>query len=175
MSSDPSKTSKASLIERLFSAHRAEQTAVDALDAAAAEYFGINATDLRVMDILTQHEALTPGELADKTRLTSGAVTAVLDRMEKAGYVKRRHDTADRRRVLIEVSPLAWQLCDEVWGPVSADGQRIMGRYSVAELETILDYLGKATELNRRHLERVAAIEPRRRTRGDGRRHAGRD
>ena len=179
MFSDPSKQTKPELIEEVIAAHRAEQSAVDAFDAAAADHLGVNATDLRVMDILTQHEPLTPGELAERTRLTSGAVTAVLDRMEEAGYVRRRHDTADRRRVLVEVSPLAWQRCEEIWGPMAADGQRLMSGYTREELLLILDYLRKGTELNRRHLDRVASPPSRRRVRGvtraGRRRHAARD
>src|SRR5437762_3613220 len=67
---------------------------------ALAERLGLNAPDLRSLELLSVEAGLTPGRLAELTGLTTGAITGVLDRLEKAGLVKREPDAQDRRRIL---------------------------------------------------------------------------
>src|SRR5579872_2319205 len=66
-----------------------------------AESLGVNATDLQCLNLLELQGALTPGELARCCGLTTGGVTVVLDRLEKAGYIKREPNPDDRRSLLI--------------------------------------------------------------------------
>ncbi|MBM3667272.1 MAG: MarR family transcriptional regulator [Actinobacteria bacterium] len=160
------RRSKEGLIDEISLAIRTQHNQVYAYDDIAASRLGVNRTDLRVMDILTREEPLTAGELADRTRLTTGAVTAVLDRMEETGYVRRRHDPEDRRRVLVEVAPKAWERCAEIWGPLSLDAVELMASYSTSELETILDFFERGNKTQRHHLERVGKLRSRRRARG---------
>ncbi|HZD79103.1 MAG TPA: MarR family transcriptional regulator, partial [Actinomycetota bacterium] len=67
---------------------RAAQTASDVLDEAAVGVMGINRTDGRCLEIMERSGGLTAGRLASESGLTTGAVTAVLDRLEQAGYVR---------------------------------------------------------------------------------------
>src|SRR2546423_2235805 len=93
---------------------RAYQSAVDALDDAVAVHIGINRTDLRCLDVLMQLGTATPGVLAAKLGLTTGSVTAMLDRLAKLGYLTRTPDPADRRKVLVsateELKAKAWAI-----------------------------------------------------------------
>jgi DNA-binding MarR family transcriptional regulator len=66
-----------------------------------AQRVGLGASDGQFMTLLNVHGPLTPGELAKHTGMTTGTVTGVLDRLEKAGLVERKRDTADRRRVVV--------------------------------------------------------------------------
>ena len=66
------------------------------LDEAAAEYMGINHTDGRAIDVIDQHGRITAGELARELRLSTGAVTTLVDRLERAGFARRVRDDADR-------------------------------------------------------------------------------
>ena len=66
-----------------------------------AQRVGLGASDGQFMTLLNVHGPLTPGELARHTGMTTGTVTGVLDRLERAGLVERRRDTADRRRVVV--------------------------------------------------------------------------
>jgi DNA-binding MarR family transcriptional regulator len=66
-----------------------------------ADKVGIHPTDAECLDYLLLNGASTAGQLASLTGLTTGAVTAVIDRLEKAGYVKRQQDPKDRRKVLV--------------------------------------------------------------------------
>ena len=72
---------------------------------ALADRVGLNATDLACAGILSESGRLTAGRLAEVTGLTTGAVTGVVDRLERAGYVRRTSDPEDRRRVIVEPVP----------------------------------------------------------------------
>ena len=69
---------------------RARSTEIDRLDQAAADLFGLNRTDMRALDIVGRAGPLTPTDLARLLGFTTGGVTTVLDRLERAGYVRRR-------------------------------------------------------------------------------------
>src|ERR1039458_6469661 len=86
---------------------RAFLSASDAFDEALGKVLGLNPTDVRCVDLLDQHGTMTAGALADLAGLSTGAVTFLLDRLEHAGFVRRVRDLQDRRRVLVELVPLA--------------------------------------------------------------------
>ncbi len=141
---------------------RRHQNAQDAFDEAACVRLGINRTDGRCLDIVDQHGRISAGELARESGLSTGAVTALLDRMERAGYVRRSRDTADRRRVLVELTDEARRRIREIWGPLAEVGPRWLARYSDEELTVIRDVLRTAREVLAEHTERVRALPPRR-------------
>ena len=79
---------------------RGLQRAVDRYDELVASQLGINRSDLRCLDLLHESGTMTAGQLAAGSGLTSGATTRMLDRLERAGYLRRRSDSGDRRRPL---------------------------------------------------------------------------
>jgi len=96
---------------------RRNQVLTQMLDEAAAQYFGINTTDGRAIDIIDQAGGrITAGDLARELRLSTGAVTAIVDRLEKAGYARRVGDPDDRRRVLIEPTPAVQRIGAQIYG-----------------------------------------------------------
>ena len=75
--------------------------------ARIAEKMGLSGTDHKALDLVRQAEgALTAGRIAELTGLSTGAVTGVIDRLEKAGFVRRVRDRQDRRKVLVEIVPI---------------------------------------------------------------------
>ena len=101
---------------------------------------------------------MTAGELAVESGLTTGAVTAVIDRLERAGFARRVRDERDRRKVKVEVTDLFYARAGEIWGPVAAEWQATMAdRFSTAELATIVAFLEQVDELGQRHAARLAA------------------
>src|SRR5215216_2502431 len=78
-------------------------TATILFHAAIADRLGISATDVKCYSILRQTGPITAGELADRTSLTTGAITGVIDRLERAELVRRARDTHDRRRIVLEL------------------------------------------------------------------------
>jgi DNA-binding MarR family transcriptional regulator len=125
---------------------RLHQNAYDRFEDAAAGYFGLNRTDMRCLDVLERHGVLAAGEIARQTGLTTGAVTAMLDRLERAGWVRRLRDDADRRRVLVEFTEQARRAAGEVYGPF-AEAVAGFADYTDAELELIREFLRRGSEL----------------------------
>ncbi|MGY2033376.1 MarR family transcriptional regulator [Nocardia gipuzkoensis] len=81
---------------------QATQTVV--FHSAVAARLGITVTDLSALNLLSMQGPLTPGQLADQLGVTrGGAITTVVDRLERAGYVRRSRDSEDRRRVRVEL------------------------------------------------------------------------
>jgi DNA-binding MarR family transcriptional regulator len=146
-------------IAELFAELRLEQEAVEAFDAAAAELLGINPTDLRCLGILDRRGRLAATELAREAGLTTGATTALIDRLEAAGYVKRVRDERDRRRVYVTLTGAARQAIAAIWGPLGQEGMEVAERYSAEELALIVEYLRTSREVLRRHLDRLRSMQ----------------
>src|SRR5215475_12408851 len=92
---------RAELITAAALEARLHQNTYDRFEDAAAAYVGVNRTAMRCMEVLDRQGQATAGEIAVQTGLTSGAVTAMLDRLERVDLVQRLPDPSDRRRVLV--------------------------------------------------------------------------
>jgi DNA-binding MarR family transcriptional regulator len=151
------KTSKRELIDRVVSEFRASGNQDDAFDNLAARRLGVNRTDLHCLNAIENSGGLTAGQLATAAGLTSGAVTGVIDRLEEVGFARRVSDPEDRRRVKVEVTPEFYARADEIWAPVKADWEsKIAGRFTLADLELIIEFLQLTTQIGKRHLDRLA-------------------
>ena len=157
---------KKQLVADVITRYRMATNRDVAFDKLAAARLGVSMTDLHCLNIVESRRGLTAGELAVEAGLTTGAVTAVVDRLERAGYARRVRDEHDRRKVKVEVTDAFYARAGEIWGPVAADWQAaIAERFSAAELATIAAFLQQADELGERHAARLAAgADGRRRT-----------
>jgi DNA-binding MarR family transcriptional regulator len=111
---------------------------------ALAERLGLNATDVRSLELLSLEADVTPGRLAELTGLTTGAVTGVLDRLEKAGLVRRESDPADRRRIIVRLIPDRIGELATTIQPLARATDDLLQRYAPAERAAIADYLQRA-------------------------------
>jgi DNA-binding MarR family transcriptional regulator len=153
-----SRDQRTAAVGRLVESLRALQLAGDLMDQAFADFVGINRNDLRCIDIVHQRGRITAGELAREAGLTTGAVTALVDRMEAAGLLRRSYDPKDRRKVWVELTAEAQKLGDEVYGPLNQTGQMHLDSLSDEQLFTIIGFL----DLSRRiTMESVEAIRGR--------------
>src|SRR5438132_13819427 len=100
---------RAALLQQLEEAMRRSSAQGVLYGQTVANVAGIANSDLECMDILYLEGRVTAGRLAEVTGLTTGAITGVVDRLEKAGLVRRERDEADRRKVFIAVVPAADQ------------------------------------------------------------------
>jgi DNA-binding MarR family transcriptional regulator len=155
-----SRLSKHELIEALGQEIRIYQTAVDLLDEAAADSMGINRTDGRCVDVIEREGPITAGRLASLAGLTTGAVTAVVDRLEAKGLVRRRRDADDRRRVLIEATEETLRRSQEIYGPLYEVGIRLLSRYSNEELRAMLEMLRRSRDAVEQRAATVRAETP---------------
>jgi DNA-binding MarR family transcriptional regulator len=123
---------------------------------AAADRVGINATDLNCLNILSFSGAMTAGELARATGLTTASITGVVDRLEAAGFVGRERDPADRRRVVVTiVIEKALTQVATIFAPMVADWQELAGRYTDDELRLIVEFYDQMEHVIRKHLARL--------------------
>ena len=158
MSSAPSRKSK--LIGELVSEFRVSTNQDSAFDNVAARRLGVNETDLHCLNIIENSGGLTAGELAAEAGLTTGAVTGVIDRLERVGFARRVSDPEDRRRVKLEVTPKFYARADKIWGPMAADWVKTLNsRFTAEELERVIEFLRATNELGRKHLDRVREMK----------------
>jgi DNA-binding MarR family transcriptional regulator len=146
------------LVAELTSEIRAFQRAVDDMDEAAAAHLHVNRSDLKCLDVLQEHEPMTAGQLADATGLTTGAVTTMLDRLERAGYARRVRDPSDRRRVLVELTPLAREKAQELYGPLMELGGWWFEPYGDDEMHLLIDFMRHGTSINAENAARVRSM-----------------
>ncbi|HTX09066.1 MAG TPA: MarR family transcriptional regulator [Solirubrobacteraceae bacterium] len=133
---------------------RANQRATDVVDELVSQLMGLNRTDSRCMDILDQHGSMSAGDLAEASRLSTGAITAVIDRLERAGYAQRVPDPSDRRRVLVEMTPKAYEAALELMiEPMRELYAPLADRYSDDDLRLLIDFTRQGRELQERHAE----------------------
>jgi DNA-binding MarR family transcriptional regulator len=135
------------------------QIASDKMDDAFCRLVGINLTDGRCIDLLDVHGAMTAGELAQAASLSPGAVTTVLDRLERMELVTRTRDETDRRRVLVDITPKARELAWSMYGPIAGYAGEYLDALSDEEIEVINRFLEVATEINERRAREVGALE----------------
>jgi DNA-binding MarR family transcriptional regulator len=148
---------KKQLVEGLITAFRASGNQDSAFENLAADLLGVNRTDLHCLNAIENAGGLTAGELAAEVGLTSGAVTGVVDRLERAGFARRAPDPADRRRVKVEVTPEFYARAEQIWGPLAAEWEAsLTNQLTAAELTRITEFLRLTTEVGKRHLDRLA-------------------
>jgi DNA-binding MarR family transcriptional regulator len=141
------------ILQELLDEIRASQRATDAVDEAASRAIGINRTDSKCIDILEQHGRMSAGELARHSSLSTGAVTAVIDRLERLGYVRRVADPSDRRRVLVELTPGIVKRIEQLMGPLGDAGFPLLERYSDDQLELLVEFTRAGREIQERHAQ----------------------
>ncbi len=88
---------------------------------------------------------ITPGRLGEELGLSSGAVTAVLDRLERAGHIRRSRDAADRRLVLVHYLPGAGRMAAEWFAPVAHRTETVRAEFTPAELAAVARFLSRIT------------------------------
>jgi DNA-binding MarR family transcriptional regulator len=150
--------SRAALIEQTTVEVRRQQIAYDRFHDAVAAYLGLNRTDIRCLDILDLNGRQTAGSLATAMGMSTGAVTAMLDRLERSGYVRRLRDPDDRRRVLVEPAELAAERGREIYGPFAEQTGPMFSRFTDAELTLIRDFLRLGSSFYEVQIDRIERL-----------------
>jgi DNA-binding MarR family transcriptional regulator len=148
---------RAQLEAALNHAGREMSTATIMFHSALAQQLGLNVTDWKCIDLVDRFGPLSAGKLAELTGLTSGAITGVVDRLEKAGFVRREPDPHDRRRVIIRAVYDRMAELETVFGSFVAALDDLNARYSEAELVLIRDYMQNAIAVMQREAAKLNA------------------
>jgi DNA-binding MarR family transcriptional regulator len=128
-------------VEEVLGAIRALSHEIDRLDQAAADRYGLNRTDMRGLEIIGREGPLAPTQLARRLGLTTGGITTVIDRLERAGYVRRRAHPNDRRRVMLETTRATDQLDADVFGPLIRSTVKFLKTLTTADRVVVMRYL----------------------------------
>jgi DNA-binding MarR family transcriptional regulator len=131
---------RAALLQKLEEAMRRSSAQGVLFGQTVANVAGISGSDLECLDFLNLEGRVTAGRLAEVTGLTTGAITGVVDRLEKAGLVRRERDEADRRKVFIATVPENVGPIARFYVPMQAAMQKLWSTYSDAELQLLLRF-----------------------------------
>ena len=148
-SASRTETSRRQLVRSIVDQARRSSTRSVLLHAVIAERLGLNPSDHKCADLLTAEAGVsTPGRMAELTGLSTGAITGVLDRLERAGFVVREPDPNDRRRTLVRLTPERMPNMHRIFAPLSEGMERICANYTAAELSLILRFMRESYEMS---------------------------
>ena len=131
---------------RLMAAMRRASAIGVLLSQAVAQRAGLNSVDLECLDLILAGGPATAGQIGRRTGLTSGAVTGLIDRLERAGFVRRIADAHDRRKVLVEVREGSMDALDAMFLPVRETMTALLADYDQEDLARFADFLEKAAD-----------------------------
>ncbi|NUR91357.1 MAG: MarR family transcriptional regulator, partial [Nonomuraea sp.] len=150
--------SKRAVIGEIAMELRQLQQSFDAFDEAAAERLGLNRTDLRCLDVVLAEGPVPAGRISAALKLSPGATTTVIDRLERAGMVTRTPDPGNRRRVLVGATDAARSAEAEIFTPVGQAGAQALQGYGPDELAVVLDFLRTARRVQEEQAARVRSM-----------------
>ena len=129
---------------------------------SVADRLGLNPTDHKCLDLLHRRENATAGDLAEWTGLTTGAITGVIDRLEKTGFVRREPHPDDRRKIIVR--PICEKLSEvaALFKSLAEGMSEVCDRFTQAELRVILEYLTHSAEVFRRETQRLQSTDKKR-------------
>jgi DNA-binding MarR family transcriptional regulator len=134
------------------------QAAIDADDQALADHLGVHRTDLRCLDLVFRHGPLPSGRLARMLGLTPGSMTALVNRLIEAGYVRRAADPSHGRRVLVVPTEHAVRTVTGLLGERLAEAHAELEDFSDTELAAIVRFLRSAADRHERAAVRLRAL-----------------
>lgn len=135
-----SRGPKAALIEHLGSLIVRMQDGTQRYDEAVGEVYGLGPAERLCLSFLLEGPQ-TASAIARQIRLTPAAVTALIDRLETRGYVTRRPDPSDRRKVFVEMAAATQKLAAEAYLPMQQAGAANLAKYTEAELRLFAKFL----------------------------------
>ncbi len=144
---------RSELLQELGDVVRANQRATAVVDELVAELMGVNRTDGRCLDLLEHEGRMSAGDLARASGLTTGAVTGVIDRLERAGYARRVADPSDRRRVLVEPTDKAHEIGWELFGRLAEQVEPHLAHYTDRDLDLMIRFQREGIEFQEEHAQ----------------------
>ncbi|MEU0008595.1 MarR family transcriptional regulator [Streptomyces sp. NPDC006314] len=150
---------RARLYEELSMESRRYLAAYVLFNQAVADHLGLHPTDVQCLSLLTaEAEPLTVKQIADRTGLTTGSATRLVDRLERGGYVARTPDRQDRRRVLVTPVPERVARVTALWDDLGQTWQTILDDHSEDELKAITRHMRRANDLSHTQIERLRTM-----------------
>jgi DNA-binding MarR family transcriptional regulator len=158
-SPSPPDSVRQQLLAKLWDLGRQMSTQTVFLHQAIAQTIGLNATDTKCVDLILRAPdgKLTAGQLSEMSGLTTGAVTHILDRLEKKGFVERQRDPSDRRKVLVSVTMESLESVGPRYEEMGRAYMSITDRYDDEALRVICDYMEQTGRISEQQLAKLVA------------------
>jgi DNA-binding MarR family transcriptional regulator len=150
------------LIGQLYFLGQIASTETALFQQAAAAKYGLGITDMKALSALIQEGAMMAGQLAQRLSLTTGAVTSVIDRLERRRFVRREPDPGDRRKVIVTVNQetiAAGNAGGNVYLSIGAAFNALYASYTTEQLEFLARYLQASVELTRGEIAKLARTD----------------
>jgi DNA-binding MarR family transcriptional regulator len=158
---EPAQPPRDDLIRQVGRTMADLQDAIAADDQALADHLGIHRTDLRCLDLLFRYGPRTAGTLARELHLTPGSVTALLDRLVRAGYLERRPDPRHGRRVLATLTPRIVEIVTELFADRLAEAAAELDTFDDRQLADIHRFLAASLARHRTAAAHLRGLPPR--------------
>ena len=150
---------RSELTARLTDLGAMDATETALFQQAAAARYGLGISEMKALDVLMREGPQTAGALAGKLNLTTGAITGVIDRLERRSIATRRPDPSDRRRVVVAANLETIASGENVYLGIAAAFERLYDTYSIEQLRFLVAHVGRAIEITREERARVVAAE----------------
>jgi DNA-binding MarR family transcriptional regulator len=135
----------AEVVEELLAALPDWFAVTGRLSELVADQLGVGATDLECLHFLHQHGPASPGELARRVGRSTGAVTRMIDRLERGGFVQRRRSDQDRRGVQVEATPEGIDRIAAYFDDIAERSRVDLAHHSIRDLHLLLDFVRSST------------------------------
>lgn len=147
------------LIGRLYALGEVHSTETALFHQAAAARYGLGITDMKTLSVLMQEGPMTAGRIAQRLSLTTGAVTSLIDRLERRGLVTRAPDPNDRRKVIVIVNQQALDEGENIYLAIGQAFSALYASYTTEQLAFLEAYFQAAIEITRHEIARLANQE----------------
>jgi DNA-binding MarR family transcriptional regulator len=148
----PGRKSQDHIVEEIVGRlMRRHSTAAVLFHHAVAECLGLGPTDHKCLDLLRERGAMSGSELVALTGLTSGAITGVVARLERAGYLRRESHPHDGRKQILSPALERVQNLHAVFGPIRKDVAALLEAFDTHQLTAIAEFLTRSTDISYRH------------------------
>ena len=154
-SSDEPKKRKA-LMDQLQFLGQMASTETALFHHAAAAKNGLGITDSKTISTLMQEGSMTAGQLAKRLSLTTGAITNVIDRLERLDLAKRTPDAKDRRKVIVVINTKKLEEGENIYQSVGEAFDKLLQNYSTSELEFLVQFYQASIELTKGEIAKLA-------------------
>ncbi|POX43815.1 MarR family transcriptional regulator [Streptomyces sp. Ru71] len=149
---------RARLLEELSGVSRRYMASYALFNQAVADHLRLHPTDVQCLNLLALEEGpVTTGRIAELTGLTTGSATRLVDRLEKAGYVRRERDATDRRKVLVVTVPERIAEFGRMWDRLGGGWYALFDDLDEAELGVIVEHMRRTTRFGAEQVARLRA------------------
>lgn len=131
------------------------QVLVAQFNDLVARKLGVTPTETQCLYVLTRYGPSTAGDIAVRVNLSTGATTRMLDRLQRAGYINRRPDPSDRRRVVIETAGDGVDQVAALYTPLNTDLAELLTGFDTAGLHELAAFARAAEELTLQHIREL--------------------